>query len=197
MPNRKGSKLDPHRDEILAMRRKGITHTAIVGALGRRGIKTSVGGLCQFLSKGNPPAPTSPATPTPSPAPASPSTPFFIRHELDEPAAPPLPPAVPAPDPSAAGVTCPACGALVPVPEIQAELWRTLTTLRRTTEQAETNENPAHIISASRAITALIAQIDKMTPPPPQDPNEHPDMVRAAAECRELLMNAVRRKGEK
>jgi len=177
------------------MRRRGIAHRAIVIALGRRGIRTSIGGLCGFLAKGDPPA-----QPPATPAPASPSTPFFIRHELDEPAAPTWPPAAPAappPDPSAAGVTCPACGALVPVPEIQAELWRTLTTLRRTTEQAETNENPAHIISASRAITALIAQIDKMTPPPPQDPNEHPDMVRAAAECRDLLLNAVRRKGEK
>jgi molybdopterin converting factor small subunit len=58
---------------------------------------------------------------------------------------------------------------------------------------AEQKDNPRIWSQLSRTMNAAVAALAKATPPPPPDPNQHPDVVRAAAECWELLKNAVER----
>jgi hypothetical protein len=58
-------------------------------------------------------------------------------------------------------------------------------------EKAMIDDEAKEANSLLRTITQLATQIARLEPPPVHDPNEHPDMVQAAKECRKKLQEYV------
>lgn len=60
-------------------------------------------------------------------------------------------------------------------------------------ERAIIDEEPTVINSSLRTLGHLTTQLSRLEPPPPVDPNQHPDMVVAAAKARGKLTEYVER----
>jgi hypothetical protein len=73
-------------------------------------------------------------------------------------------------------------------------LERNLTALEKLTELAVEDEDPGRFGQLMRAQNAIVANLVRLTPPAPLDREEAPDMVAAAAKCREKLHAFLERK---
>jgi hypothetical protein len=58
---------------------------------------------------------------------------------------------------------------------------------------ARAEGNVSGFASLGRALNSSVALMARLTPPPPRDPDDDPDVKAAAAEARELLRIAVER----
>lgn len=73
-------------------------------------------------------------------------------------------------------------------------LERNLAALEKLTELAVEDEDPGRFGQLMRAQNAIVANLVRLTPPAPPDREEAPDMVAAAAKCREKLHAFLERK---
>jgi hypothetical protein len=60
-------------------------------------------------------------------------------------------------------------------------------------ERAMQDEEPSQVNAGLRTLGQLTAQLARLEPPIPPDPNEHPDMIAAASKCRAKLQDYVDR----
>jgi hypothetical protein len=72
-------------------------------------------------------------------------------------------------------------------------LTRAVKSLEHAAKVAAADGDQARVVAALRAVSDVTKTIAALTPAPPVDHNEHPDMVAAAKECRELVFGFFER----
>lgn len=71
--------------------------------------------------------------------------------------------------------------------EMLAALRGMLAHFRAIADEAGEDRDSARLTQAMRGLNALVEKVIKLMPPAREDPDANPDMVKAAAECREQL----------